>query len=384
MRKNKIFQNVAIALATTVLAFGNAANLLAEPARPPCILDDAYELENPSESADAAGPAAGGGPTLEALFDPMPPPSTERGRFPRTYHLGRGISFHMCWCWGLRVLSYDPEEDFNGWQYDRFTFWQDETTRNLIITDNQEFVAFFDAGNDLTSTLSYEGTRSHRFGDFSVYFYSCGNVTFASRHRIAHFRLNWVWQTQYFGDENLPMPLSQIMEIDDRFMQLIGFNFFRLGAWNKNMENAQEAQAGSGVEFQWLVNPHHISYVERGMNFDMVMKYFIIDNIPAVYLLVDLDDVGTYPITALVSFREAAKTAAGGIYEEFGFSIDGMVGYMHLDFSPQFGTRWVGFIVSEEHTPHTDAHELFHFLVDAFTGEIIELHMNTPETPFRG
>ena len=243
MRKNSsIFQNATAILLAFVLIFGNALTLNAAPARLPCILDLEYEYENPPETIPAPEIVIpiSGEPTLEALFNPMPIYARDMGRSPRRYELGRDISFHMCWCWGIRVLTYDPDEDFNGWQYDRFTLWQDETTRNLIITDNEEFVALFDIERDITSTLGFEGTRSHRFRTFSVYFHSDGYVTLAHPEMTVHFRENWVWQWELFSDDTLPVSLDYVMELDDRFMMLIGYNFFQIGAWNQlQTEEAQ-------------------------------------------------------------------------------------------------------------------------------------------------
>jgi len=85
-----------------------------------------------------------------------------------------------------------------------------------------------------------------------------------------------------------------------------------------------------------------------------------------------------------LSLEDAAKVAAEAIYNEFDFCLDGMVGY--VTFRGGSNAAWSGFIVSEELTRHPETHgaELFHFLIDANTGEILDLAMNTPETPFLG
>ena len=85
-----------------------------------------------------------------------------------------------------------------------------------------------------------------------------------------------------------------------------------------------------------------------------------------------------------ISLEDAAKIAAEAIYNEFDFCLDGMVGY--VTFAVGVNEMWSGFIVSEELTrhPETSGAELFHFLIDANTGEILDLAMNTPETPFLG
>ena len=239
MNKSRFFCSVALVFMVAVFTAVNPVILYAELERMPCILDEEYDFDNASEyeyyDEQEVRPDVTAEVTLEALFNPMPEPATERGRSPRIYRLGRGISFHMCWCWGIRVLTYDSEEDFNGWQYDRFTFWQDSETRSIIITDNREFVAFFDYERDIASTLAYDGTRSHRFRTFSVYFFSNGNAVLVQANPLPNFnfRTNWAWQWRYFTDERMPVSLNFIMELDDRFMQLIGHNFFELGAWNR-------------------------------------------------------------------------------------------------------------------------------------------------------
>ncbi|MCL2200454.1 MAG: hypothetical protein FWB75_00680 [Oscillospiraceae bacterium] len=85
-----------------------------------------------------------------------------------------------------------------------------------------------------------------------------------------------------------------------------------------------------------------------------------------------------------ISLEDAAKIAAEAIYNEFDFCLDGMVGY--VTFAVGANEMWSGFIVSEELTrhPETSGAELFHFLIDANTGAILDLAMNTPETPFLG
>jgi len=80
-----------------------------------------------------------------------------------------------------------------------------------------------------------------------------------------------------------------------------------------------------------------------------------------------------------VSLEDAAKVAAEAIYDEFGFCLDGMVGYVTL-----LNNLWSGFIVYEELTRPSMGVELFHFLIDAVTGEVLYLAMNTPESPFLG
>ena len=58
---------------------------------------------------------------------------------------------------------------------------------------------------------------------------------------------------------------------------------------------------------------------------------------------------------------------------------------MHLEVNNRnFGDAWLGWIIDEELTKHSDGSELFHFKIDLVTGEAIELVMNTPETPFVG
>ena len=75
--------------------------------------------------------------------------------------------------------------------------------------------------------------------------------------------------------------------------------------------------------------------------------------------------------------------AADAIYEVFGFCIDGMDGYM-IFVDNLYATFWSGHIRSEELTGHSVADEIFYFMIDAITGEVLYLSMNTPDSPFRG
>lgn len=85
---------------------------------------------------------------------------------------------------------------------------------------------------------------------------------------------------------------------------------------------------------------------------------------------------------ANLSFQGVAKIAAEAIYHEFDFCIDGMAGYMgRLDVALPL---WHGAIVSQELTTHSDGDELFTFLIDAVTGEVLSVMMNTIESPFLG
>jgi len=117
----------------------------------------------------------------------------------------------------------------------------------------------------------------------------------------------------------------------------------------------------------------HIVYIvdhrERNIRFAMVHVYF--DDYP---------DLQSHHIF----FDTAANIAADAIYEEFDFCIDGMDGHMIFVDNQYTGMEfWSGFIRSEELTGHSEADELFHFMIDAVTGEVLWLSMNTPESPFR-
>jgi len=119
-----------------------------------------------------------------------------------------------------------------------------------------------------------------------------------------------------------------------------------------------------------IVNPTHvIEDAERNISFKMELNVFEYEAQPHH-----------------VSFEDAGVIISEAIYEEFGFSLDGMVGYATF-LGPTLGglpERWSGVIIDEELTNHSDNDILFHFLIDAITGDVIYLAMNTPETPFHG
>lgn len=90
-----------------------------------------------------------------------------------------------------------------------------------------------------------------------------------------------------------------------------------------------------------------------------------------------------YPTPYYLSFEDAARTMAEAIYGQFGFCINGMNGAMFF-VEVEGGGLWIGNIFSEELTAHSFANELFHFAIDAISGEVRSLYMNTVDTPFNG
>ena len=384
MNAKKMLQISGLSVIVLALVIGGGS-LLFSASPVPCALDDVYDEDAANPVRPAPNASAGtDGRTLEALFGPMPEKVTERGRSARVYTLGRGISFHMCWCWGVRVLTYDPEEDFNGWQDDRFTFWQDPDTRNLIITDNAEFVAFFDIERDITSTLAYDGTRSHRFRTFSVYFFSNGDVQLVTADETVVFRDNWKWQTRHFGDESLAVTPDYVMELDDRFMQLIGFNFFELGAWNAPSESmALSRSFGFSVDLPWLADARAVRFDESGMTAFVAPSYMLPHQIRLADLIADFGERAQLPPGVLVTFDEAVAAAARAILDAEGVSVDGLAGYMHLE-ERDSGMVWWGWFLSEELTQFQEGFEFAGFTVCAETGEVLQIRISSPENPVFG
>jgi len=87
--------------------------------------------------------------------------------------------------------------------------------------------------------------------------------------------------------------------------------------------------------------------------------------------------------TSNLSFEEAAIIAANAVYQEFGFCINGMDGYMGF-MAWSYQPVWFGAIVSQELTPHSDGDELFVFTIEDLTGNVLSVKMNTVELPFLG
>jgi beta-lactamase regulating signal transducer with metallopeptidase domain len=85
-----------------------------------------------------------------------------------------------------------------------------------------------------------------------------------------------------------------------------------------------------------------------------------------------------------VSFEQAVLIGVNAIYNEFDFSVDGLTGGMLLIDIADGSKIWIGNIYSTELTAHSDSDELFHFSVDAETGEVISLYMNNEDAPFIG
>ena len=84
---------------------------------------------------------------------------------------------------------------------------------------------------------------------------------------------------------------------------------------------------------------------------------------------------------------EVSEIAAEAIYEEFGISIDGKRLYMFFHYSSNGGIE--GWSINVNTTEslnigHSNDYNMFLLIVDAITGEVVSLHMNTEETPFLG
>ena len=89
-----------------------------------------------------------------------------------------------------------------------------------------------------------------------------------------------------------------------------------------------------------------------------------------------------------LTFEQVAALVAVGIYSEFGESIDGLEGSMHFighgsGFEFPNGA-WFGSILDASRTEHNMGDELFIFMIDAVSGEIINIDMTTPENPWFG
>ena len=97
------------------------------------------------------------------------------------------------------------------------------------------------------------------------------------------------------------------------------------------------------------------------------------------YILLLLEGSSEVPSMPL---EYAVRIGADAIYREFGFCIDGLIGrFLFID-GMDGVQRWVGNISCEELTTHSEANELFHFVINAETGEVLTLYMNTPDSPF--
>ena len=85
---------------------------------------------------------------------------------------------------------------------------------------------------------------------------------------------------------------------------------------------------------------------------------------------------------------EASEIAAVAIYDEFGISIDGKILYMFFHDS-SLGGSVEGWTINVNTTEslnigHNNDYNMFLVMVDAITGEVLSLFMNTEETPFLG
>ena len=96
-----------------------------------------------------------------------------------------------------------------------------------------------------------------------------------------------------------------------------------------------------------------------------------------------LDDIA--PRQQDASLEAAAKIAADVILERFDISIHGMDGHMRFFVGQDDVGAWTISIRCAELTAHDDnGDDAFYMGVNAETGEVLWLYMNTPDTPFHG
>ena len=135
------------------------------------------------------------------------------------------------------------------------------------------------------------------------------------------------------------------------------------GAINVEWETTQAEATRTETRGDFPV--HVIEHTERNIRFDLTHFHF-----------------NGYPAPQPVSFDTAAKIAADAIYQKFGICIDGMYGEMFF-VERMYDNSWIGNLYSEELTTHAPDNNIFHFVIDAETGDVLSLYMNTEETPFR-
>jgi hypothetical protein len=160
---------------------------------------------------------------ITRLFGEMPGVITPADNNARSIEMPNGVRLHACWCYSLRVRDYDPAFPWNGEEYEGIRIWQDPETLNLVLSEPGKSIAFFDYENTITSTLTFEGTRGHRFATWSVYFFADGNTSavFAGSPPNSQLMTDWVWDMDEWNRTDLPLTWEELIQIDNEFMMRV-------------------------------------------------------------------------------------------------------------------------------------------------------------------
>jgi hypothetical protein len=91
-----------------------------------------------------------------------------------TVEAGDYLTFHVCWCGGIKVKEYDKTNFVPG-KFEEFNVYKDKLTGDLVIV-SENLAAFYSAEEDFTYTLANDGLQALRTAEYSIYWYSTGNA----------------------------------------------------------------------------------------------------------------------------------------------------------------------------------------------------------------
>ena len=164
-------------------------------------------------------------------WDPMPATVSTEVNSAKTLSLDHGLELHVCWCYTVRLRDIGDDFNWNGEESNGVRVWKDEASGNLTLIEEGKYVALYDREKKVTSTIVYDGTRGHRFENWSVYFFSDGRIMAVLPGDSDDFYVmnDWEIDVDAFVSHKLPLTWAEVIALDIQFMSRIASNLINWG-----------------------------------------------------------------------------------------------------------------------------------------------------------
>ena len=136
----------------------------------------------------------------------------------KVWTLSEDLAMHMCWCYGMRVTHFNPETRYDGEEFQGHFVWSREESNDIVFTDRKNYIAVFDYEKRLTSTFAKEGSRSYRFLDWSVYFFSDGTFQVTDREGTVTVMRAGMFQIDPIEEWRFEVTPEYLIHLDQQFM----------------------------------------------------------------------------------------------------------------------------------------------------------------------
>ena len=164
-------------------------------------------------------------------WNSMPQTVSSEMNSAKTLSLDHGLELHVCWCYIVRVKDIGDDFNWNGEESGGVRVWKDEVSGNLTLIEDGKYIALYDREKKITSTIVYDGTRGHRFENWSVYFFSDGRITAVLPGDSNDFYLmnEGEIDVDAFVSDQLPLTWAEVIALDIQFMSRVTSNLIYWG-----------------------------------------------------------------------------------------------------------------------------------------------------------